>query len=192
MRVAGAIKPKLVVESHRVHHQRVSFPLARRIAVPGGVHVLGMAAPVHEDLPVGMHVSLHQEDDQLWGLDNLPWIRSHAWYASRQAIRVRIVFRQALLGELERARSFFIIRLPLYSDAEDPATIFRPSASVTDLAVASFEPSLARTPTTVTSPPTWRKSLVQPSRRSALGLASSRFQVVTFPLSSFTSMMKRA
>src|ERR1700674_2809531 len=101
MRVASAIKPKLVVESHRVYDQRVSLPRTPGIAVPGGIEVLGMAAPVHEDLPVGMHVPFNQEDDQCGGLDNLPGKRSHAWYARGQAARIRIVFRQPLLGELE-------------------------------------------------------------------------------------------
>src|SRR4029077_3174919 len=67
----------------------------------------------------------------------------------------------------------------LPSSAKDPATIFRPSARVTALVLAILEPSLASTAETVTSVPTLRKSLVQPIRRSALGLASSRFQLVT-------------
>src|SRR5260370_41693222 len=97
MRVAGAIKPKLVVESNRVHHQRVSFPLAYRVAIPGGIQVLGMAAPVHEDLPIGVHVPFQQENDQLWGLDKLPWVDSHVWQSGRQIMAVRVGF---VLGTL--------------------------------------------------------------------------------------------
>src|SRR5438309_3833441 len=103
MRVADSIKPKLVVESDRVYDQRVSLPCTSRIAVPGGVQVLGMAAAVHEDLPVGMHVSLDQEDDQLGSLDNLPRKRGHARDARGHATRIRVVFRQPLPGELDSA-----------------------------------------------------------------------------------------
>src|ERR1700704_4464533 len=108
------------------------------------------------------------------------------WPAAGVEERVKTAAKERAVT-IEHARSFFMIRLPTYSGAADPDTIFRPSASVTDLALAIFEPSLASTPITVTSPPTWRKSLVQPSRRSALGLGSSRFQLAIAPLSSFTS-----
>src|SRR5579859_588046 len=104
MRMADAIEPKLVVESHRVYDERVSLPFAPGIAEPTGIKVLGMRAAVHEDLAIGMHVSFDQEDDQLGSLDNLERKRRLAWDARGQAARVGIVFREALFAEFEGPR----------------------------------------------------------------------------------------
>src|SRR4029077_12862 len=104
MRMADAIEPKLVVESHRVYDERVSIPFAAGIAEPTGIEVLGMGAAVHEDLAVGMHVSFDQEDDQLGSLDNLERKRRLARNARGQATRVGVVFREALLAELQGPR----------------------------------------------------------------------------------------
>src|ERR1700719_2973556 len=68
-----------------------------------------------------------------------------------------------------------------------PAKTFLPSAKVTVLALAMFDPSFAMDPVTVTTSPTFKECLVQPCRIRPLGLASSKFQFVTLPLSSFTS-----
>src|SRR5579863_3233890 len=104
VRMADAIEPKLVVESHRVYNERVSLPFAPGIAEPTGIEVLGMGAAVHEDLAVGMHVSFDQEDDQLGSLDNLERKWRLARDARGQATRVGIVFREAPLAELEGPR----------------------------------------------------------------------------------------
>src|SRR3984885_15519253 len=69
----------------------------------------------------------------------------------------------------------------------EKANTFLPSANVTVLAFAICDPSLACAPSTVTWSPTFRVCLDHPCRTSTLGLASSRFQWVTAPLSSFTS-----
>src|SRR4029077_21284545 len=71
------------------------------IAEPTGIEVLGMGAAVHEDLAIGVYVSLDQEDDQLGSLDNLERKRRLARDAGREATRVGIVFREALLAELD-------------------------------------------------------------------------------------------
>src|SRR5579862_655869 len=68
-----------------------------------------------------------------------------------------------------------------------PAKTFRPSASVTVRALAILDPSFAMAPVTVTTSPTFKECLVQPCLIKPFGLASSRFQLVTLPLSSFTS-----
>src|ERR1700680_1835463 len=104
MRMADAIEPKLVVESHRVYDERVSLPFAPGITEPTGIKVLGMNTAIHEDLAVGMYVSFDQEDDQLGGLDNLERKRRLARDARGQATRVGIVFREALLAELQGPR----------------------------------------------------------------------------------------
>src|ERR1700730_10930318 len=101
MRMADAIEPKLVVESHRVYDERVSLPFPPGIAEPTGIKVLGMRAAVHEDLAVGMHVSFDQEDDQLGSLDNLERKRRLARDARGQATCVGIIFREALFAELQ-------------------------------------------------------------------------------------------
>src|SRR6202047_1952255 len=91
-----------------------------------------------------------------------------------------------------RTESFFMTTRPHLleggSSAIDPADILRPSGSVTVLALARFEPSLARAQKTVTVSPTLKISRDQPSRRSTFGLASSRFQFSTWPSGPFTSM----
>src|SRR2546427_1557538 len=74
------------------------------------------------------------------------------------------------------------------SPPDDPADTRRPSASVTTRALAIVERSFAIAPSTVTSSPIWRDLPVQPHWTSTLGLASSRLQLVTFPLSSLTSI----
>ena len=63
MRMADPIEPEFVVESYCVYDERISLPCAPGIAKPRRIQVLGMAAAVHEDLPVGVHVSFNQEDD---------------------------------------------------------------------------------------------------------------------------------
>src|ERR1700746_797076 len=57
MWVAGSVEPSLVIESDRVYDQRVSFPMAPRVAIIRGLQIVcGMATPVHEDLPVALPV----------------------------------------------------------------------------------------------------------------------------------------
>src|ERR1700689_56345 len=48
---AGIIQPALVVESDRFDHQRVFYPLARGITIPGWEHRPGSAATIGVDLP---------------------------------------------------------------------------------------------------------------------------------------------
>ena len=83
--------------------------MAPRVAVIGGLQILlGMAAPVHKDLPVAVHVALEQENDQLGGLDDLIWKGILAWHAIRQTIGFRIgalsFGRRTILGELDSPR----------------------------------------------------------------------------------------
>jgi len=84
MWMAGSIEPSLVIESDRVYDQRVSFPMAPRVTVIRGLQVVcRMATPVHEDLPVAVHVTLKQENNQLGGLDDLIRKGILAWYTIR-------------------------------------------------------------------------------------------------------------
>ena len=53
--VAQIIEPELVVEAHRIHHQRVLVPRPDGVPVPGRVGIVGMLA-VHEDLPEAVDV----------------------------------------------------------------------------------------------------------------------------------------
>src|SRR5215469_663332 len=62
--VTDAIEPELIIESDRVHNEGVSLPLSSGIAKPRWIEVLGVAAGVHEDLPVGVHVPLDQDHYQ--------------------------------------------------------------------------------------------------------------------------------
>src|SRR5207253_9773830 len=66
------------------------------------------------------------------------------------------------------------------SPPDDPADIWRPSASVTTRAFALFEPSFAIAPSTVTSSPILNESVFQPSCPSTLGLASPNVHSVSF------------
>src|SRR5215469_539188 len=106
---------------------------------------------------------------------------SSAWRITAEAgpPSLRPACRQNLL-----ARTFYC----LFSFSDDAANTFLPSASTTLRALARFEPSLASDPLTVTSSPCLSEFRVQPARISPLGLPSSNSQLVTFPLSSFTSI----
>ena len=42
VRMAQIIEPEFVVVSDRIDHQRVSFPMADGMAVPGGIGIVGM------------------------------------------------------------------------------------------------------------------------------------------------------
>ena len=64
MRMALVIEPELIVEPDRIHHQRLAVPMPDRMAVPRRNRILGMLAPIHENLPPAMDVSLvHDEVD---------------------------------------------------------------------------------------------------------------------------------
>src|SRR5262249_24504383 len=69
--------------------------MPNRVAIPGGIGVLGMSASVHENLPVAMDVAFKQEIDVGRSLDNFPWIGRVAGHARGEAVGFGIV-----LGEM--------------------------------------------------------------------------------------------
>ncbi|HYR88270.1 MAG TPA: hypothetical protein VE422_29595 [Terriglobia bacterium] len=72
---------------------------------------------------------------------------------------------------------------------EEPALNIRlPSAILTVLTFAMWEPSFAAEPFTITSSPAFRESLLHPFLIKRFGLPSSQAQLITLPLPSFTSM----
>src|SRR5690348_6989641 len=101
MRMPDPVEPKLVVESHGIDNQRVSLPHASGIAEPRWIQILGMAAAVHKDLPVGMYVAFDQKEDEFGSLNDFERKRSLARDTRGQAACVRIIFRQPRPCELE-------------------------------------------------------------------------------------------
>src|SRR5262249_45238627 len=74
----------------------------------------------------------------------------------------------------------------------DPAKTFFPSASVTLVAFARLEPSLAREPLTVTVSPIVIAFFVQPFLNKMAGAPSSISQLTIFPVASLASIKMRA
>ena len=80
----------------------------------------------------------------------------------------------------------------LPSPPEDPAKTLFPSLRVTVVALATFEPSFAKDPFTVTVSPIFREFRDQPRRSNPAVDVNSISQFATLPLASFASMKKRA
>ena len=57
VRVADEIEPELVVESDRIHDQRVAFEVPDRMAVPGWIEIVRMLVHIQKDLTVAVDVS---------------------------------------------------------------------------------------------------------------------------------------
>src|ERR1051325_10523462 len=91
VRGATAVEPELVVVADSIDHQRVTFPVADRMAPPVVHPVLRMRAPVHIDDAMRPGIArLVQDVDvrETCGLifvSKLPRIRVHARHAHRQA-----------------------------------------------------------------------------------------------------------
>jgi hypothetical protein len=95
MRMPGEIKPRAVVESYSVHHQRVAFTMADRISVPIWVQLLGMLPPIEIDLPAAVNISFKQNYEQIRHLQELHRVRRQSRYAGRQTQRLGIIRRFA-------------------------------------------------------------------------------------------------
>ena len=50
VRMTFPIEPGFVVETNRINHERIPFPLADRVPHPRGNQILGMLPSIHEDL----------------------------------------------------------------------------------------------------------------------------------------------
>src|SRR5579864_4952522 len=100
MRVSGKVKPEPVIEPDCVDHQRVPFPLADGVSKPGGIQVLRMTRPIHENLAIAVDVSLEQEKNMSRVLSDPPWIGSYPWDAGGQAIGFGVILRHSLRGHL--------------------------------------------------------------------------------------------
>src|SRR5262249_25333256 len=74
MRMALVVEPEFVVESDRIHHQRVVFPMSYGMAVPRRIGI-GRMFSVHKNLPVTMDVALIQDEVMRWALHDSPRIR---------------------------------------------------------------------------------------------------------------------
>src|SRR5207249_3565125 len=100
VRVASEIEPESVVESNGIDNQRIAFPPANRVAVPGGIGVFGMLPTVEEDLAIAVDVALEQEEHVHPGLENAPRVRSLPRNAGRKALSLGIIFGHALACKL--------------------------------------------------------------------------------------------
>ena len=81
--VAGwpAFEPALVVETGGFDHQRVAFPVPHRIALPGGIGIVGQRPAVGEDLAED-GARFVQEDDEAGGLDDLIRMRDRVLFGN--------------------------------------------------------------------------------------------------------------
>src|SRR5260370_37488122 len=70
---------------------------------------------------------------------------------------------------------------------DEPRNNFRPSGNVRSLPLARCDPSFAWYPSTTTSVPGSRDSLVNPRRKSTFGVPASTAQFSTVPSGFFTS-----
>ena len=50
------IEPELVIESDRIHDQRVALEVPDRMAVPGWIEIIWMLVHIHEDLAVAVDI----------------------------------------------------------------------------------------------------------------------------------------
>src|SRR5579871_5224506 len=104
MPMALWVEPSLIIEAHRVHHQRVAFPMADRVAHPIGVWIRWVPPPVQVDGAVAGNVVLkehHKPDRSLH--DFVRKERSRRGDAASQAARawsILGVAGDALLKEL--------------------------------------------------------------------------------------------
>jgi len=62
MRPSRAIEPAFVIEADGVHNQSVAFPMADGITHVTGRDVVGMFAPVSENMAHGMVIFVEQDD----------------------------------------------------------------------------------------------------------------------------------
>src|ERR1700680_3794212 len=109
MRVQLLIEPDPVVKGGPVHYQRVAFPAADVMAVPGRVGVLGMAAAIQVDLVKAGAVVIGNLDEIVLALYELP-DRAQAQYSGGQAARLRAILAivvGALFGQRQRPRKEF-------------------------------------------------------------------------------------
>src|SRR5438046_2342863 len=94
VRHALAVQPRLVVEANRVHDERVAVPLRNRISHPKRLEILRMAASIQKQLAIAMNVSLIQNHDELWSLNEFLGKWRNPRNARGQAMPFRIVFAQ--------------------------------------------------------------------------------------------------
>src|SRR4030095_3859785 len=102
---------------------------------------------------------------------------------------VVFVVEQVERFEYPRERARLTLDCGAYCPWLDAANNFWPVlVSTTDVAFPSGRPLLALKPSTVISSPAFIELRVQPARSSPFGPPISMPQLVTFPVSSFTSM----
>jgi hypothetical protein len=97
-RAALDVQPSQIAESSGLDHQRVALPVARRVAVPPRVRILGQGPAIGKDLPDAC-IGFVQDHDHLRSLDHLARlpmvVKLHDPH--RQAVRVRIIL--AVVGD---------------------------------------------------------------------------------------------
>src|SRR5207237_10346379 len=113
------IEPKIVAKSSGFHHQRVTFPMAGGVPVPGGIRVLWKRPSVCEDLPV-LHIALSQDDDPAGHRENalIVVVGPDAWCIARHSMNVRVrTLRAASL--LHQFRGTGLIRRRAFPKRQD-------------------------------------------------------------------------
>src|ERR1700691_4157974 len=86
MRAAHAVEPGLVIQSNRVHYERVAFPFSDGVAQEGGVGPLGKRPSVHINLAPAM-IFFVENENLVRGLNNLdrPFGKVSARHSNRIA-----------------------------------------------------------------------------------------------------------
>ena len=59
-----AVQPGLVIETDRVHNKSVAVPLCNRVSHPQRIKIFGVPATVQKELPIAMHISFIENDDE--------------------------------------------------------------------------------------------------------------------------------
>src|SRR5690349_4979820 len=102
MRFSLTVNPEFLVESNRIHDQRVLFPVPDRMPVVAGLEILRVRPSIHIDRAIGMRTTDVEDVNQLLlgKLDELHSIRRDELPGSSRSLapRMRLVAFKSLLA----------------------------------------------------------------------------------------------
>src|SRR5262249_5918003 len=84
----------LVIESDRIHDERVAFPPCDRIAHPKRLQIFRMTAAVQKQLPITVHVAFIEDHDEFRRLNEFLWERGNTRNSCRKAASLGVIFAQ--------------------------------------------------------------------------------------------------
>src|SRR3981081_4084409 len=105
MRMAYAVKPRLVIKTGCLDDQIVSIPSANRIPQPGGVEILGKCSSIHPDFANRVKLfEVHQNSagnlNHLKRMNTPVESRDADWIAMQNRVRIRGVFNKWTITNL--------------------------------------------------------------------------------------------